>query len=237
MKVVGSDLYGADAAEKCGGKGGKVAGVTGMERRAGSRTAEAFAERVASAAPGECGVECGYGSRVPVVVLNLADEMALPWLPPEAGDERPGKDNEAIARLLKRARRDAKTGCLVWTGGRYAKSAYGAIVYRQGKYRAHRLAWIAHNGPIPNGLYVCHACDNPACIAIEHLFLGTPKDNMTDMRIKGRGRFRSRLTVEEVARVKRLLAEGMAMAEVARETGVAYASVFAIKSGKNWRGV
>jgi hypothetical protein len=173
-------------------------------------------------------------SRIPVVELALADETAMAWLPL---DDAQIADSEAIARLLKRARRDPETGCLVWTGGKYAKSAYGAITYRRKTWRAHRLAWVAHKGEIPNGLYVCHACDNTLCIATEHLFLGTPKDNMTDMRIKGRGRFRSRLTVEEVVRVKRLLAEGLAMAEVARETGVSYASVFAIKSGKNWRDV
>ena len=181
---------------------------------------------------------CRAASRVPVVALTPADEATLTWLLPEVlPPDAPPLDRDAIARLLKRTRRDEKTGCLVWTGGKYAKSAYGAIVYGKRTWRAHRLAWVAHKGEIPNGLYVCHACDNPLCIAVEHLFLGTPKDNMTDMRIKGRGRFRARLSLEDVRRVKRRLAEGVAMAEVARETGVSYASVFAIKSGKNWREV
>ena len=211
-----------------------MAGVTGMERAAFSRVAEAFAERVAcSDAPVARGMDA---SRIPVVALVLADEAAMAWLPAET-DKAPAPDGEAVLRLLRRARRDLKTGCLVWTGGRYAKSTYGAIVYKGQKHRAHRLSWIAQRGEIPKGLLVCHACDNPACIAIEHLFLGTAKDNMADMRRKGRGRYRSKLSLEEVVRVKRLLADGMTMASVARETGVAYASVFAIKSGKNWRGV
>jgi hypothetical protein len=170
--------------------------------------------------------------RIPVVRFTAADEATLPFLAPEV----PALDSVAIQRLMRRAQRDEKTGCLLWTGGKYAKSAYGAIVYEKRTWRSHRLAWVAHKGEIPNGLYVCHACDNPSCIAIEHLFLGTPKDNMTDMRIKGRGRFRARLTLEQVVQVKRLLGEGVTIAEVARETGVSYASVAGIRRGKNWRG-
>ena len=166
-------------------------------------------------------------------MFAAADEATFLGLPPEAL----AQDSIAIERLMRRARRDETTGCLLWTGGKYAKSAYGAIVYQKRTWRAHRLAWVAHKGEIPDGLYVCHACDNPQCIAIEHLFLGTPKDNMTDMRIKGRGRFRARLSVEQVLRVKRMLQQGRTMADVARETGVSYASVAGIRRGKNWRGV
>ncbi len=203
---------------------------TGAELENGAKSGDPERTRSAPLNCPSCAIE---RSRIPVVAFLPADEATFDWLPPEA----PALDTVAIQRLMRRARRDPKTGCLIWTGGRYAKSAYGAIVYEKRTWRAHRLSWVAHKGEIPNGLYVCHACDNPSCIAIEHLFLGTPKDNMTDMRIKGRGRFRARLSMEDVMRVKRMLEEGMAMARVARETGVSYASVYAIKSGKNWRDV
>ena len=205
---------------------------TGMKFQT-SRVAADFAERVAASGRAAPCASCRMEGRIPVVMFTPADEATFSSLPMEVA----AQDSVAIQRLMRRARRDEKTGCLLWTGGKYAKSAYGAIVYEKRTWRAHRLSWVAHKGEIPSGLYVCHACDNPSCIAIEHLFLGTPKDNMTDMRIKGRGRFRARLSVEDVMRVKRLLRAGMAMAEVARETGVSYASVAAIRSGKNWRGV
>lgn len=50
----------------------------------------------------------------------------------------------------------------------------------------HRASWIYHKGKIPDGMVICHKCDNPKCFLIDHLFLGTPKDNNHDMIKKGR---------------------------------------------------
>ncbi|MEI6183922.1 MAG: HNH endonuclease signature motif containing protein [Bacteroidota bacterium] len=50
----------------------------------------------------------------------------------------------------------------------------------------HRAVWIRHNGPIPEKLLVCHKCDNPKCLNLQHLFLGTVADNNRDKMLKGR---------------------------------------------------
>lgn len=58
---------------------------------------------------------------------------------------------------------------------------------RAGKESASRISWIIHFGVIPNGIFVCHKCDNgPWCVRPDHLFLGTPSDNIQDMLNKGR---------------------------------------------------
>ena len=80
-----------------------------------------------------------------------------------------------------------KTRCWVWTAG-VSRFGYGELAIGGGKkIRAHRFAWVLSHGPVPNGLFVLHRCDNPPCVNPEHLWLGTRVDNIADMVAKGRG--------------------------------------------------
>ena len=86
------------------------------------------------------------------------------------------------------------TGCVEWDGLLYP-TGYGRLNYMGGVEYTHRIAWIVNNGDIPDDnsaygtLHVLHRCDNPRCINIDHLFLGTHQDNMRDRDEKGRGRY------------------------------------------------
>ena len=79
------------------------------------------------------------------------------------------------------------TECIIWTKS-FGSVRYGQQTY-QGKCQgAHRVAWQKAHGSIPDGMDVCHTCDHKACVNINHLFLGTRKDNMRDASRKGRAR-------------------------------------------------
>ena len=79
----------------------------------------------------------------------------------------------------------AENGCLEFTGA-CKPAGYGDLAYRGERVYSHRLAWMLTNGPIPDGLLVCHKCDNPPCGDPEHLYLGTMSDNMHDAYDRGR---------------------------------------------------
>lgn len=84
--------------------------------------------------------------------------------------------------------------CVEWDGYLTPKG-YGRIYVRgsgygqsNGRYMlAHRWTWEQANGPVPDGMVVMHLCDNPACVELSHLRLGTQAENLADMKAKGRG--------------------------------------------------
>lgn len=106
---------------------------------------------------------------------------------------------------------------------------YGAIGHKDRVLSAHRVAWSLTYGLIPEGMCVCHHCDNKTCCNPKHLFLGTAADNAADRAGKGRNadkrgerNGRSKLTAKQVLEIRRCYsAGGVTQRELADEFGIA----------------
>lgn len=125
--------------------------------------------------------------------------------------------------------------CVEFEGG-HDSWGYGAVMYEGRLTGAHRVAWMKHKGLIPQGLHVLHTCDNPGCINIDHLFLGTHQDNMRDRDAKGRQHSGlTRLTEAEVREIKHLLSTtGRTLEDIGRQFMVTKYAVYDIKHGRTW---
>ena len=89
-------------------------------------------------------------------------------------------------RFWKRVSKpDDPDKCWQWTGGK-SSLGYGDMMIEGKRIGAHRFSYQLHHGPIPEGMWICHHCDNPKCINPDHLFIGTHQDNSNDKIKKGR---------------------------------------------------
>ncbi len=128
-----------------------------------------------------------------------------------------------------------QTDCWWYTGAKDSWG-YGNLNYQGRQIGAHRASWLAHNGPITNGLHVLHTCDNRGCINPEHLYLGTHQDNMKDRDTRGNNYSgMTRLTETEVREIKKLLATtGRTLEDIGNQFLVTKHAIYDIKSGRTW---
>lgn len=132
-------------------------------------------------------------------------------------------------------------GCWVWTGLKN-KQGYGRMTIKKKDKLAHRFSWEMYFGDIPDGMFVCHKCDNPPCVNPKHLFVGTRFDNARDMVSKGRNRDdkgskhpSAKLTEEQVLLIRKRLEAGEMQINLAKEFNVHKCTISMIKRRENWR--
>ena len=133
--------------------------------------------------------------------------------------------------------RSNPNNCWNWLGAR-DRDGYGNCFQ---KIKPHRWIYQYYNGPITSDQFVCHSCDNPACVNPQHLWLGTLQDNHQDMMKKGRhgyGRFpgsqnkSAKLTEQQVLEIRALPGPNRLIAE---KYGVSKCTIDEIRARKTWR--
>ena len=130
------------------------------------------------------------------------------------------------------------TGCVIWLG-HVGHSGHGQVFFKGKLERTHRVAWIKTHGEIPEGASVLHKCDVPSCVNPNHLFLGTQKDNMSDMHRKNRGLIGEDSPQAKLSNVdvSNIIKDQRGVTFVARDYGVAPSTISAIRSGKSWKAI
>jgi hypothetical protein len=135
----------------------------------------------------------------------------------------------------------ADTGCWLWMAAT-TSAGYGNYGVRAGiVICAHRHVMTQMHGPIPKGLFVCHRCDVKRCVNPDHLFLGTPADNVADKVAKGRapsgednpGR---KTTWDDVRAIRERYAVGdISQKRLGTDYGLSQSVIGDIVLGRAWR--
>jgi predicted XRE-type DNA-binding protein len=151
-----------------------------------------------------------------------------------------GKRLTLRERFEQKVDRSSADGCHLFQAGAQTRSGH-RMIWNQGRmHLAHRIAWELERGPIPEGICVLHRCDNPPCVRVDHLFLGTVGDNNADRDAKGRQvalrgeeHGSAKLTEEQVAAIRELASADVPQALIARAVGVSQSHVSLLHRGES----
>lgn len=122
-------------------------------------------------------------------------------------------NNKTIGRFHRYIKYEDPKECWLWTAS-LDSYGYGHMRIGLNLMTASRISWIIYKGPITKGMHVLHTCDVRSCVNPSHLYLGTHKQNMKDMKernrlvlpkiLKGSFNHNCKLSSKEILKIKDL---------------------------------
>lgn len=133
-----------------------------------------------------------------------------------------------------------KTRCHQWTAG-VDKDGYPMFGPGDGRTvaRGHRWLWEQVIGRIPDGKVLRHRCDNPSCVNLKHMKIGTPRNNNEDRNKRGRTsrhaqHYAAKLTLEQVTEMRQRKLDGESIYSFFAEYGITYDTAKKVVAGRRW---
>lgn len=122
---------------------------------------------------------------------------------------------------------DKADECWLWTAGKNS-DGYGVFKLDGKSVGSHVVSYVLANGDVPNGIEVCHTCDNPPCVHPDHLWLGTRKDNAQDSALKGRNSHGEKHHTSKLSdvQVQQILKDNRPLSDIANDYGVTIQAVW-----------
>lgn len=180
---------------------------------------------------------CGCGELVRITEKNIKSPPR--YLKGHSNRDRKVKRVSTLEKF--KSRFSVNDGCWEWTGY-IMPNGYGQLKNEQQKnVYAHRFSYELYKGIIPNGMQVCHKCDNRKCVNPNHLFLGTQADNVKDMVSKGRNYKgkpgTTKINENQVREIRKLCDEGLNKTEIAALFNLDRSTVANIYAKRLWKEV
>lgn len=197
---------------------------------------------------GYCHCGCGQKTNVPNFTnrsIGYIKDVPVKYV--SGHHSRYSKDQQAMSFWNKVAITANDDLCWEWQGA-LGNNGYGNKMWN-GQYRkAHQIAWMYPDYVIPDGMIICHSCDNRKCCNPKHLFLGTYQDNTDDMIAKGRQAIGDKvsnkgekagmhkLTNEQVIYIRERYAKGdISQKDLAKEMGMSKSMIGYIVNRNAWK--